>query len=664
MKQCRNCFKEYEEEYDICPWCGYSEVDQKDENGNYYLQVGTILQDRYQVGKVLGIGGFGITYKVLDKKYNVVKAIKEYYPSGLANRVPYTTKVLHFSGKREEEFILGLKRFLLEARSMAKFSSKNIIKVYDFFEENDTGYIVMEYLEGESLSTYAKERGGKIPWKEAVSYVSDVCTALTVIHRQGVIHRDVSPDNIFRCQDGCIKLIDFGAAKFKGTEDYQRAIVLKPGFAPPEQYQQLTIQDDKTDIYSLGATLYFLLTGVKPDESVNRSIEDELKEPMQLEPDVPANVSHAIMKAMALEPSFRFQSADRFKDAICQKKKTKALQKEKKGKRLRRNIGVIAVFLILLIISAVYAGMWDQKKQKEELEEGTLVVWYQKDDIKEADTMKKNAMTTLAQEFEKSYPMIKVKVQSFLPEQYASVLGQAQKANAMPDLYECTNDINIALKEGQKLDEIIDEFDQNGLLFKNELESNYADNKVIPTAFSIPVVYANTLLTDSETTDFAKQLEKEDATCSLDEDDVTLFETLYGDTGKYKHVEVSAQSLNRFISGKTMYYFGTIEDYRMIQDTMTGHYALIVAKEDSVPCEFTDIWSVSASSNKNESKVAKKFLEYMLTDSGQDILYIQNSKRRPLPLNEKALEEYKYTYEEISPLLKNEKKFIVESVEN
>ena len=97
---------------------------------------------------------------------------------------------------------------------------------------------------------------------------------------------------------------------------------------------------------------------------------------------------------------------------------------------------------------------------------------------------------------------------------------------------------------------------------------------------------------------------------------------------------------------------------------MTGHYALIVAKEDSVPCEFTDIWSVSASSNKNESKVAKKFLEYMLTDSGQDILYIQNSKRRPLPLNEKALEEYKYTYEEISPLLKNEKKFIVESVEN
>nr|AGS53139.1 putative serine/threonine protein kinase [uncultured bacterium contig00040] len=284
----------------------------------FYLRPGEYLGGRYVVGTVLGAGGFGVTYKAWDTVLGAVVAIKEFYPGGLVSRMPGQRAVVVFTGEKADSYRTQLTRFLDEARNMAKFAGEpNVIGVYNFFEENNTAYIVMEYLDGQTLKEYMAEKGGKLPEEEALHYIRPILEAVASIHSKKIIHRDLSPDNIFILRDGRVKVLDFGAARFsENPSGVTQTVVVKPGYAPPEQYRSKIKQGPWTDLYAAGATLYKMLTGLTPMESIDRMEKDAFRPPsasVELHDDT---LDVIVLKSMALQPEVRFRSARDFLDAL------------------------------------------------------------------------------------------------------------------------------------------------------------------------------------------------------------------------------------------------------------------------------------------------------------------------------------------------------------
>ena len=267
-KICNNCFRQIKTE--PCKYCGYKKSAYRPEAG--ILPVGTVLKKRYCIGEVLGKGGFGVTYKAFDTVDSKIVAVKEYYPSGLVHRDTGTTQISVSSKQYEDNFKVGADKFFEEAKMVSRFNGNpNIVNVYEFFYENGTVYFAMEYLDGVDLKHFVKERGGKLP-QENVLYIANIITdALLIAHSMNVLHRDISPDNIFILNNGEVKLIDFGAARQVLAEQSKSiSVILKQGFAPLEQYQRRGKQGPWTDIYALGATLYYVITGKMPDEVTER----------------------------------------------------------------------------------------------------------------------------------------------------------------------------------------------------------------------------------------------------------------------------------------------------------------------------------------------------------------------------------------------------------
>lgn len=313
-KLCMNCFQ-IKGDYQVCPFCGFAEGGQA--KALFQLRPGTVLVNRYIIGEALGYGGFGITYKAYDTMLSIVVAIKEFYPSGLVNRADGETKVGVFSGSKSSEYHKLLERFIEEARNMAMFAEeKDIINVFAYFEENGTAYIIMEYVSDPILKKVLR-RQGKMQAEEACGYTCSLLTAVQKLHNKGIIHRDISPDNIFLISSGQIKLFDFGAAKFQdGSSGQNYSVVVKPGYAPPEQYRRKGKQDHRMDIYAVGAVLYQMLTGERPAEALERMREDKLLSPSQTGCKVEPHVNKAVMQALALNPEERFSSADEFRQAL------------------------------------------------------------------------------------------------------------------------------------------------------------------------------------------------------------------------------------------------------------------------------------------------------------------------------------------------------------
>ena len=273
-----------------------------DNSRETHLRQGTIIKERYQICDTIGRGGFCYTYQAYDNLLGIYVAIKEYFPHGVASR-EYGTTVMVYTHADSVAFEQGKKRFLKEARGLAVFNSiPEIVSVYDFFDSNGTAYIVMEYLKGQNLKEYCAGVGSRLPYEFVYHMAYKLCSVLSVVHLQGIIHRDISPDNIFLCDDGTLKLIDFGALT-QEVKDVQgtMTIIVKHGFAPVEQYYGNGKIGPWTDVYALGATLYFLLTGRMPQDSVERIVQDRMEPPHLLNPEIPYDYSMAIMKAMSID---------------------------------------------------------------------------------------------------------------------------------------------------------------------------------------------------------------------------------------------------------------------------------------------------------------------------------------------------------------------------
>ena len=280
------------------------------------LPEGTVLAGQYTIEKVLGQGGFGISYKARDHKNNIDVAIKEFFPDTLAYREH--TKVISYPGERTENYEYGKQSFLEEAKTLSKFiGCENIVRIYSYFEENQTAYFVMEFIEGVSFDKYISERGGKIDCEDAKRILIPVMDALAAVHSQGIIHRDVTPDNIYITSSGTVKLLDFGAARYSlGDKSRSLDVILKHGFAPKEQYTRHGRQGPFTDVYSLGATFYYALTGRRPPDSVDRLEEDDLIPPSTLGARITDYEEQAILQALNVQPSERFQTMTAFKTAF------------------------------------------------------------------------------------------------------------------------------------------------------------------------------------------------------------------------------------------------------------------------------------------------------------------------------------------------------------
>lgn len=305
----------YDDELEICPYCGYVENSEPEEA--IHMIPGTVLHDKYIVGKVVGYGGFGVTYVAWDTVLEQRVAIKEYLPSEFSTRIPGKACLTVYNGDKEEQFNDGMTKFLGEAKKLAKFQNEpGIVMIYDCFEENNTAYIVMEYLEGITLKDYL-EKAGKIPEQVAVQMMMPIMKSLKAVHSESIIHRDIAPDNIMITADNQIKLIDFGAARH-ATTSHSRSltVIIKQGYSPEEQYRSRGDQGSWTDVYAVGAVLYKMITGKTPPDAMERRTafetgkKDILHAPREFVEVISENTENAILNAMNVRIEDRTQDMD------------------------------------------------------------------------------------------------------------------------------------------------------------------------------------------------------------------------------------------------------------------------------------------------------------------------------------------------------------------
>ena len=309
-----------------CPVCG---CNVNMENAPHQLPVNTILYGRYIVGRVLGAGGFGITYIGYDLKLDGRVAIKEYYPSGAANRSVSLTVYPTAEGNGNP-FETGKERFLKEARVLSGFiEDSSIVTLRDYFEENGTAYIVMEYLDGEDLSHYAV-RHGKFTFDEALDLLEPAMLALDKVHKKGLIHRDISPSNLMVLSDGRIKVLDFGAARLQSVNgELSLSVMLKPGYAPIEQYSTHGEQGPWTDVYAMSATFYRLITGKAPTSATDRTCGSAVELPSALGVKITPAQEGALMHGLALQSADRTQTMAGLAESLRAKKTVHGSKPEK-----------------------------------------------------------------------------------------------------------------------------------------------------------------------------------------------------------------------------------------------------------------------------------------------------------------------------------------------
>lgn len=679
---CLNCFNLFDivysdkEESEVCPYCGYCEGTPPKELYHLYPGVG-LYNNRYVIGTCIGFGGFGITYKAWDNVLETVVAVKEYYPTGLVQRVPGKPQVIIYTGESKEEYMQGLERFLDEAKNMAKFvDNPNIVHVDAFFEENNTAYLVMEYLPGMTLKSYLKSKGGRIGCEEVIPIADAVITALKEIHAGGIIHRDISPDNIMLCNDGRIKLLDFGAARFSDADQERtRSIILKPGFAPPEQYQAKSKQGPWTDIYALCATVYRAITGVLPDESVNRVIEDTVQSPIQIYSDIPERISNTVMKGMSIYPEIRFSNVDELKKALDGEKKVMEPKKELRVRRMKRTITVGIALLVVVSMSLYVYNMYKNKKADVVMNAADISIWIAVDDQMNEDGAKA-MMDSGIEAFTSSQEKVNVNYK-FIPEdQYGSELLKAYENGEMPTIFQAQYATKEIMEDAASVDKVYEYMEKSGsddcyLLenYKNSIE----ESKKIPLSFEAPVVYvkrsSEVKNIDNLTISDYKQIESmsDDSFYISESAEDMLLSSLNSnensqnidDKRKKEWKKLGGSEIyKQFLSDdKLLYYFGSTEDYKFVNDSWAGRYKIVKIESDSVYVEPTNELSISGTTSDDESRAASLLISYMLKQGAQEALFLGTSysdngvdklqKIEGLPVNKSALKSYTDTNTEL-----------------
>lgn len=346
---CYHCMEQLNGQEDVCPHCGH--IRNPKAPNERILPPGTILAGKYLLGEMIGEGGFGITYRGVDLNLHLKVAIKEYFPASLASRnieaaADYRLHVI--GGESSDAFKKGLEDYEKEANRLAQFSSlPGIVSVLNFFYENATAYMVMDFVDGVTLKEYLNQHGGKLGWQETLDLLHPVIQSLEAVHRAGIIHRDISPDNIMMNRERKMVLIDFGAARKMDQNKQKRTVILKRGYAPVEQYQTNGNQGPWSDVYSICATMYKMISGQRlPDALSIAGGDARITSLRVLETSVPVKVDEAIQRGLESDIRDRISSMEELESCLYQ-----GQQLRKKEKRIARKsvimVGISAGALIL-----------------------------------------------------------------------------------------------------------------------------------------------------------------------------------------------------------------------------------------------------------------------------------------------------------------------------
>jgi len=355
QNRCMRCMGQKDSQQETCPACGFSEKDFVPEK--HHLQPHTILKGQYLVGCALGEGGFGITYIGWDMFLHIPVAIKEYFPSGVVIRDQGQHTVSVFAGKDEESFLQGRSSFFREAQKVAKFDNNvGVVSVKNCFLENGTAYIIMEYISGINLGAYAELHGGKLTFTETLKLLRTPILTLEELHRASTWHRDISPENLMLTKDGKVKLIDFGSAMESDREKKTRVLMIRAGYSPVEMYSSTGEDGPYSDVYSMAATIYKLITGVTPPPATDRLDNDPLVPPSALGvKDISHAQEAALLKGMAVQVKSRYQTMEEFFDGLYGESASAPSPHQK-----RLMIGIAALLVLIMVGVGVLLGRGGQ----------------------------------------------------------------------------------------------------------------------------------------------------------------------------------------------------------------------------------------------------------------------------------------------------------------
>ncbi len=628
MKRCYSCFKEYNADFSVCPHCGQVENNKPKEP--VHLAPGTILAGRYILGQAVGSGGFGIVYRAWDLKLETIVAVKEFFVSRLVTRAE-GLKNLIISKKSKTEYEYRKERFLAEARNMAKFGAhRSIPNVFEFFEENNTAYIVMELLKGSALNDYLSDHGNRLDTDFALLIANEVGNALKSLHEHKIIHRDVAPDNIYICsgKDIRIKLMDLGAAKLEDSTDEVIDIILKPGYSPTEQYDNSKNIGPWTDIYALGATLYVMLTGVKPDEATNRKIKDEVVPPHLINGEISENLSNAIMKAMAVEKHIRFKTVDEFLSAINGERKVITLAKEKRNRSIKRTIGILAACLVLVVGGIFGFNTYNSKKAAEELKPADISVWFS---VAEGSN-EEAAMNSVKADFEKTYPNVTLELRSIPEADYEKELRKAAAEGKLPNLFESSGVSSEILSKASDLDRVIASEQFKACTMLGDYSKYYTTKKQMPLAIEVPVAY---VVTNGAT--YIEYSDKHfsslgdfgsDTNISYDNRYTAMLKRNFSLDGMADIREFMNNDANTspVLLSSTM----ILNEVRKAVSNYEKSY--VYPRGEKIFCNYIYEWSIG-DGNKNEMAAAERLLSWMLGNVYQSTLMISKCSDGQIPLN-------------------------------
>lgn len=670
---CINCFK-YTGGEEVCMHCGT--VQHTRPRQICHLFPHSILRDRYIIGSVINNGGLGVVYKAYDTKLENIVAIKEFLPTqnSMVNRVPGSNEVLLINEDNYDEYTAMKNEFIAEARTIAQFAHcESIVRINEYFEENNTAYFVMEYLEGISLREFLSNNAGGIDFSTTMSIVLPIMEALKAVHKENIIHCDVCPENIFICVNKHIKLLDFGSAKFSHDTRENTALVTKPGFTPPEQYTSKGKLGVYTDIYSVAAVIYTILSGVTPAESIERLEKDNLQKLSKMNVQLPPFADKSIMKALALKEENRFKSIDDFIDAIQGKKKADFPEVELKKKKRRRTISLVAVFS-LMILSVVAAFFIKNSTGIIPTNDAEIELWYISSGDKAIDE-RWDKIEEDFKEFTKKEsavfkPEITLKTKSFKTEDaYKKALKKAFKNDTAPDIYESgilENDENAT-----SLELLYNELnDQDFIEQYKIMKETYEASNRIALCMDMPVLYvshvASKFTPEKNTSIDTLKAYLEDNERRFDYGLVTnpeavlyasycygyknskntsvvnsLFETAVNTDSNGNITDnisiFMTPGKNAAPSNDSKYYIGLASDYNyMHRNQIIDTYFEILpltGKDRLSFCIFPEVFSVSAKSKQNEQKAALFLLYYLINnEDGHNSITTVDDKYRYIPL--------------------------------